>query len=433
MQKPENSKSADFSTGAALPSKQVCILTFGCQMNEADSENIGAAFRRRGYELTDELKKADAVVVNTCTVRQRAEDKAISQIGRLRVWKEKRPGGKIFVVGCAAQKLGGKAIKSRFPFVDEVVGAKAIESFEDALIAQMGPSPEGETAHQNIFRSPQTAYVTIMRGCSLKCSYCIVPAVRGPAVFLSAEAILKDAAAKIKAGAKEIVMLGQTVNAWRGGKSTFSELLRKALALPGLGRLRFMSPPPVYFDDAFTELLAAEPKLARYMHLPVQSGSDRILKLMRRGYTRGQYLGLLAKLRATVQDLAVSTDFIVGYPGETEADFEDTLSLVKEGGFSMAYCFKYSPRSDRPEMAATLTEAAIEARLERLLAAVKENSRVILNKRIGKIEEVLFETETYGRTSGNFALRVKAGGTPGKIAAVLVAGAEKNTLNGKVI
>ncbi|OGR81645.1 MAG: hypothetical protein A2X32_03745 [Elusimicrobia bacterium GWC2_64_44] len=401
-------------------------------MNEADSEAIAAAFRRRGYALTDEIKKADAVVVNTCTVRQKAEDKAISQIGRLRIWKEKRPDGKLFVVGCAAQKLGEKNIKSRFNFVDEVVGAKAIEQFEDSLIRQLGPSPEGETEHQNLYRSPQTAYTTVMRGCSLKCSYCIVPAVRGPAVFLSPEAVLADAAEKLKAGAKEIVLLGQTVNSYKYGKTTFSELLRKALALPGLLRLRFMSPHPIYFDAAFMEVLAAEPKLARHMHLPVQSGSDRILKLMRRGYTRADYLALLARLRAAAPGLAVSTDFIVGYPGETEADFNDTLALVREGRFSLAYCFKYSPRTDKPEMAATISETVMEARLEKLLVAVKENSRLVLNERIGKIEEVLFETETYGRASGNFAVRVKAGGTPGEMAAVLVSGAEKNTLNGKL-
>jgi len=401
-------------------------------MNEADSENIAAAFRRRGYALTDEIKKADAVVVNTCTVRQKAEDKAISQIGRLRIWKEKTPEGKLFVVGCAAQKLGGKYLKNRFPFVDEVVGAKAIEQFEDSLVAQLGPSPETETSHQNIYRSPQTAYVTIMRGCSHKCSYCIVPAVRGPAVFLSPDAILKDAAEKLEAGAKEIVLLGQTVNAYRHGRTTFSELLKKVLALPGLGRLRFMSPHPLYFDKAFEELLAAEPKLARHIHLPAQSGSDKILKAMRRGYTSGEYLDLINRLREAAPGLSVSTDFIVGYPGETEKDFKDTLRLVEEGRFSLAYCFKYSPRTDKPEMAATISETVMEARLEKLLAAVKENSRLVLNERIGKIEEVLFETETYGRASGNFAVRVKAGGTPGRMAAVLVSGAEKNTLNGKL-
>ena len=401
-------------------------------MNEADSENIAAAFRRRGYALTDEIKKADAVVVNTCTVRQKAEDKAISQIGRLRIWKEKTPEGKLFVVGCAAQKLGGKYLKNRFPFVDEVVGAKAIEQFEDSLVAQLGPSPETETSHQNIYRSPQTAYVTIMRGCSHKCSYCIVPAVRGPAVFLSPDAILKDAAEKLEAGAKEIVLLGQTVNAYRHGRTTFSELLKKVLALPGLGRLRFMSPHPLYFDKAFEELLEAEPKLARHIHLPAQSGSDKILKAMRRGYTSGEYLDLINRLREAAPGLSVSTDFIVGYPGETEKDFKDTLRLVEEGRFSLAYCFKYSPRTDKPEMAATISETVMEARLEKLLAAVKENSRLVLNERIGKIEEVLFETETYGRASGNFAVRVKAGGTPGRMAAVLVSGAEKNTLNGKL-
>jgi tRNA-2-methylthio-N6-dimethylallyladenosine synthase len=408
-------------------------------MNEADSEAIAGAFRRRGYALTDDLKKADAVVVNTCTVRQKAEDKAISQIGRLRVWKEKKPEGKLFVVGCAAQKLGEKNIKGRFGFVDEVVGAKSIDTidevigkyFGDWIPAYAGMTEGAETSHQNLFRSPQTAYTTIMRGCSLKCSYCIVPAVRGPAVCLSPEAVLADAAAKLKAGAKEIVLLGQTVNSYKYGKTTFSELLKKALALPGLARLRFMSPHPVYFDDAFTALLASEPKLARHMHLPVQSGSDRILKLMRRGYTRADYLALLKRLRAAAPDLAVSTDFIVGYPGETEEDFRDTLALVREGRFSLAYCFKYSPRTDRPAMASTLSEPAIEARLEELLAAVKENSRLVLNERIGKIEEVLFETETYGRASGNFAVRVKAGGSPGQLQEVQIDGAEKNTLNGK--
>jgi tRNA-2-methylthio-N6-dimethylallyladenosine synthase len=403
-------------------------------MNEADSENIAAAFGRRGYALTDELKKADAVVVNTCTVRQKAEDKAISQIGRLRIWKERHPEGRLFVVGCAAQKLGGKYLKGRFPFVDEVVGAKAITDFEDALAAQYGPADAAmEAAHKTLFRSPQTAYVTVQRGCSLNCSYCIVPAVRGPATFIPAKEVLEDARARLAGGAKEIVLLGQTVNSWRSGRAGFAGLLRQVLALPGLERLRFMSPHPLYFDDAFTELLAGEKKLARHMHLPVQSGSDRILKLMRRGYTRAQYLALLARLRAAAPGLAVSTDFIVGYPGETEADFRDTLALVREGGFSLAYCFKYSPRTDRPEMAASLGEAEMEARLQELLAAVKTNSRVILNERIGKIEEVLFETETYGRASGNFAVRVKAGGVPGRVAEVLVSGADKNTLNGKIL
>ena len=415
------------------PAKRVHIITFGCQMNEADSEDIAAAFRTRGYEVTPDLKKADAVVVNTCTVRQKAEDKAISQIGRLRVWKARHPAGKVFVVGCAAQKLGEKYLKGRFDFINEVVGARAIEKFEDSLIRQLGPVTKGEAEHQNLYRSPQTAYVTVMRGCSMKCSYCIVPAVRGPAVCLSPEAVLEDASAKLAAGAKELVLLGQTVNSYRHGRTGFAALLKKVLRLPGLERLRFMSPHPLYYDEAFMKVLEEEPKLARHMHLPAQSGSDRILKAMRRGYTRGQYLDLLASLRKAAPGLAVSTDFIVGYPGETEADFLDTLRLVEEGRFSLAYCFKYSPRSDRPEMKTTIAEAVMETRLEKLLAAVKKNSRVVLEERICKIEEVLFETATYGRSSANFAVRVEAGGIPGKLSGVLVDGAEKNTLYGKLI
>ena len=430
MQKRQNPASPPVPGG---PARRVCIITFGCQMNEADSEDIAAAFRARGYEVTTELKKADAVVVNTCTVRQKAEDKAISQIGRLRVWKEKHPDGKLFVVGCAAQKLGEKYLKGRFDFINEVVGARAIEKFEDSLIRQLGPAAEGEAEHRNLFRSPQTAYLTVMRGCSMKCSYCIVPAVRGPAVCLSPKAVLEDAAARLSAGAKELVLLGQTVNSYRHVRTTFSELLKKVLRLPGLARLRFMSPHPLYYDEAFMRVLAEEPKLARHMHLPAQSGSDRILKAMRRGYTRGAYLDLLARLRKAAPGLAVSTDFIVGYPGETEEDFRDTLRLVEEGRFSLAYCFKYSPRSDRAGMKADISGAETEARLERLLAAVKKNSRVVLEERIGKIEEVLFETDTYGRSSANFAVRVEAGGTPGKLSGVLVAGAEKNTLYGKLI
>lgn len=435
MQKPEKPQSGDPRN---RPHKAVFIITFGCQMNEADSEAIAAAFRRRGYALTDEIKKADAVVVNTCTVRQKAEDKAISQIGRLRLWKERRQEGKLFVVGCAAQKLGEKYLKNRFDFVDEVVGAKSIDTIDAVIGRYYGdwiPASAGMTTepiHQNLYRSPQTAYTTVMRGCSLKCSYCIVPAVRGPAVCLSPAAVLEDAGEKLKAGAKEIVLLGQTVNSYKYGRTGFAALLRKALALPGLERLRFMSPHPLYYDEPFMRVLAEEPKLARHMHLPAQSGSDRILKAMRRGYTRGQYLDLLARLRKAAPGLAVSTDFIVGYPGETRRDFQDTLKLVKEGGFSLAYCFKYSPRTDRPEMAADISEGEMEARLGELLAAVKENSRLVLNERIGKIVEVLFETENYGRSSENFAVRVKAGGVPGSLRKVLVTGAEKNTLNGNI-
>ena len=458
MQKPEK-PAAPPAAGRA--GRRVHIITFGCQMNEADSELIAASFLKRGFELTAELKTADAVVVNTCTVRQRAEDKAISQIGRLRKWKDSHPEGKLFVVGCAAEKLGRKIIKNRFPFVDEVVGAKSIDSMDEIVGRMNGETgrqpdcaaiqPSSHPAAKSPSRlavqppSPLTvsppscptvsSFVTIMRGCSLKCSYCIVPAVRGPAAFLPAETILEDAAAKLRAGAREIVLLGQTVNAWRRGKTAFAGLLKKVLALPGLERLRFMSPHPLYFDDGFFSLFRDNPKIARHMHLPAQSGSDRILKAMRRGYTRAQYLDLVSKIRKAAPGSAVSTDFIVGYPGESEADFKETLSLVGESGVSFAYCFKYSRRLDEPGLAPDLGESEIEERLERLLAEVKKNSGDILNKRIGRIEEVLLEAEDYGRTSANFVVRLdrKTGLIPGSLVRTKITGVHKNTLKGRLI
>lgn len=403
-------------------------------MNEADSELMARIFRQRGFDLCNDLSDADVVIVNTCTVRQLAEEKAVSQIGRLKYWKADNPDGKLFITGCAAQRLGTRAIKKRFPFVDEVCGAKKIDLFEKVVERHYPLSKTAEIPeHRNIYRSPFTAYATIMRGCSHRCSYCIVPSVRGPAVFLPKELILKDIKEKITAGAKEIVLLGQTVNSYRTQECSFSDLIREILDLPGLCRLRFMSPHPLYFDKEFFAILKENSKLARHIHLPVQSGSDRILRLMRRGYTRQKYLDLINKLKSEIPGIAFTTDFIVSYPGETEEDFQQTLDLVSEAGFSSAFCFKYSPRTDKPEMAADIPEDVTEDRLERLLKAVKEKSHIILNERIAKIEEVLFETSDFGRSSSNFAVRPDVPCSPGSIRKVKIVSAEKNTLYGKVL
>ena len=435
MQKPQKPASPPVPGG---PAKRVYIVTFGCQMNEADSESIAGSFIKRGFELTDDIKTADAVVVNTCTVRQRAEDKAISQIGRLRVWKERHPEGKTFVVGCAAQKLGEKHLKNRFPFIDKVIGAKDIDSV-DAVVEVFFGKNNSVTGHMSqATASTVSAYVTAMRGCSLKCSYCVVPSVRGPAVCLPPDGILAEARAKAAGGAREIILLGQTVNAYSyktpEGILSFADLLSKTAAVPGVSRVRFMSPHPLYFNDAFFRVFRDTPKIARYVHLPVQSGSDRILKAMRRGYTRAQYLDIVARIREAAPEAAVSTDFIVGYPGETEEDFKDTLSLVGESGASFAYCFKYSQRADDKDLSPDLDEPEMEERLERLLAEVKKNSSDILNKRIGRIEEVLLETEDRGRTSANFVVRLdrKTGGA-GSLVRAEITGVSKNTLKGRLI
>jgi len=245
------------------------IFTFGCQMNEADSELMAGIFRKRGFSLTENLHEADAVIVNTCTVRQLAEEKAVSQIGRLKYWKAEKPERRLFITGCAAQRLGSREIKKRFPFVDEVCGAKKIDSFE-SIVEKNYPSgfPDFLGTHENImpkqkniYRPEMTAYVTIMRGCSHRCSYCIVPSVRGSAVFLGKDDILRSAKEKLAAGAKELVLLGQTVNSYRTHGCTFTQLLESVLELPGLERLRFMSPHPLYFDEGFFMLLKNNKKL----------------------------------------------------------------------------------------------------------------------------------------------------------------------------
>lgn len=431
MQKPEKPAAPPAAGRAA---KRVHIVTFGCQMNEADSELIAAEFSARGYGLTDDLKKADAVVVNTCTVRQQAENRALSQLGRLEGWRKAKPGRKLFVVGCAAERLGPGQLKHKFPHVDAVIGAKKIDSIGAELDRQLGTSADPAGVLPNLFNSPLSAYVTVMRGCSLKCSYCIVPSVRGPADFLSEGEVLQAARGRAAAGARELVLLGQTVNAWRRGEKRFEDLLDSVSAVPGTARVRFMSPHPLYFTERFMRHYRDNPRIARHLHLPAQSGSDRILKAMRRGYTAAEYLKTLERLRAADPGTAFSTDFIVGYPGETEKDFRATLDLVREGGFGFAFCFKYSPRPGAPAKdAPDISPEEMDDRLARLLAEVKTSSRVIFEKRIGRIEEVLVESGRRGKTSSNFNCELDREHAPGTLVRAEITGAAKTALIGKVI
>ncbi len=406
-------------------------------MNEADSENIAFSFKKRNVELTQDIENADIVVVNTCTVRQHAEDKAMSHIGLLRKWKEKKPERKIFVVGCAAEKLGVRLIKIKFPFVDEVIGAKSLDKFDSILSVYFKNQDPDYKIPLNLFNSPFSAYVTIMRGCSLKCSYCIVPHVRGEAVDIDVEEIIKEVKIKTKNGAKEIILLGQTVNSYRFSKGRkdigFSKLLKMISEIDEVKRIRFISPHPLYFDEEFFELFKNNPKIARHIHLPVQSGSDRILKLMKRGYTRKGYLELIDKLKNAIPDVAISTDFIVGFPTETEEEFKDTLSLAVKGDFSYAFCFKYSARTNVDDLQSTLSRQGIEKRLNLLLGRVKEISKRNFHARIGKIEEVLFETENSGRSSANFKVKTEDKQKPGEILMAEIREINKNILYGRVL
>lgn len=419
------------------------IKTFGCQMNAADSEEMSSAFARTGFELTDTLKEADAVVINTCTVRHHAEHRALSNIGRLKDWRNKRPGRILMVAGCAAQRLG-KAIQNSFPFVDLVVGAKSIDRFPAILeefLASRGFPPVSGTPAANPCAGTVSAYVTVMRGCSHSCSYCIVPSVRGAAICRPPEEILAEAEEKAGKGAAEIVLLGQTVNSYRhdspGGKTiNFAGLLRLVNGLQKVKRIRFMSPHPAYIDEEIIRAIAECEKAARHVHLPVQSGSDRILKLMKRGYTRAGFTGKTDALRKAVPDIALSTDFIVGFPSETPEDFRQTLSLAEEGLFSFAYCFKYSPRDNTPaaESAQPSSSGESEERLKLLLEAVRKGAGREAEAREGGIEEVLLETPARGRTSSNFWVRLEDfSGTPGETVKARICAVNENTLTGRII
>ncbi|MBQ4493008.1 MAG: tRNA (N6-isopentenyl adenosine(37)-C2)-methylthiotransferase MiaB [Elusimicrobiaceae bacterium] len=384
--------------------KKVYLQTFGCQMNEADSQEMMLTLAAKGCTQTDILEEADIVLVNTCTIREHAEHKALSYLGRLAKWKAKKDDRKIIFAGCAAQRLGQK-IKKKFPHTDIINGAKNIDNFASVIESQNLFDFEDKTNPTLENKSP-IALVNIMRGCSCKCSYCIVPYVRGEAYSLDPKNILAQVQSALEKGASEIVLLGQTVNAYSYKGFSFSKLLREICAFDKLARLRYLSPHPMFINEEFLNTLKDCPKIARHIHLPIQSGSTRILADMKRNYTREE---LLAKLKALREiGIEVSTDIIVGYPKETEKDFEDTLTLCQKAQFSAAYCFKFSPRKGTPAaLLKELDQEILEKRLDILLNEIKKSSKAAYARQAGTTQQVLFEKPTNGRTSNNFWVRTK--------------------------
>ena len=390
--------------------KKLFVQTYGCQMNLADSQEMAFHLASRGYTVTETLEEADLVLVNTCTVRDHAEHRALSFLGRLRQWKREKSGRRIIFAGCAAQRLG-QTLKKTFPFLDLVSGAREIDSFAQLL---------DENGFVNAPAAPSmltkgiTGYVTIMRGCDFACTYCIVPAVRGPVHCLSSADILKNAAQKAAQGYPEIMLLGQTVNAWRENGKTFADLLNEVSALPGVERVRFVSPHPAFITPQFLAAVKNNPKIARHIHLPAQSGSTTVLQAMKRGYTREMFLEKIAALKEL--GFAISTDLIVGFPTETQNDFEQTLSLVEQAGFSTAYCFKYSPRRGTPAaQMPLLDEKILEQRLDILLNKVKGLAEHAYQTQVGRTVQVLMESETKGRTSENFWVETQKSYTVGTV------------------
>ena len=388
------------------PSGKLFIRTFGCQMNEYDSDKIVAALAASGIERVDEAEKADIVIFNTCSVREKAQEKVFHELGRIKVLKAAKPGMLIGVGGCVASQEG-EAILRRAPYVDLVFGPQTLHRLPELIAARRQSGrpqvdvsfPEMEKFEQlpRARREGAAAFLSIMEGCSKFCTFCIVPYTRGEEISRPLDDVLLEAATLIEQGVKEITVLGQNVNAWRGefeGETADLALLLELLhELPGLERLRFTTSHPREMTPRLIDCFARLPKLAPHLHLPVQSGSDRILALMKRGYTVLEYKSLVRKLRAARPDLSLSSDFIVGFPGEGEEDFARTLALIDELAFDASFSFIFSPRPGTPAagMPDPTPPAEKSERLRRLQEALDVHVQCYSQAMVGTMQRVLVE------------------------------------------
>ncbi|MBV8048446.1 MAG: tRNA (N6-isopentenyl adenosine(37)-C2)-methylthiotransferase MiaB [Paludibacterium sp.] len=401
--------------------KKVFIKTFGCQMNEYDSDKmLDVLGSMEGMVKTDSPEDADVILFNTCSVREKAQEKVFSDLGRVRQLKALKPDLLIGVGGCVASQEGEQIIK-RAPYVDMVFGPQTLHRLP-ALIAsrrQTGNAqvdisfPEIEK-FDHLPPAKVTggaAFVSIMEGCSKYCSYCVVPYTRGEEVSRPFEDVLTEVAGLTQQGVKEVTLLGQNVNAYRGamadgGIADFAMLLEYVHEIPGIERLRFTTSHPREFTDRLIDCYRTLPKLVSHLHLPVQSGSDRVLMAMKRGYTALEYKSIIRKLRAARSDLCLSSDFIVGFPGETDADFEATLKLVRDLEFDLSYVFIYSARPGTP--AANLTDDTPHEDKVRRLTALNElleaKNYSINQSMVGQVERVLVEGQSK-REPGQLAAR----------------------------
>jgi len=379
--------------------RRVYIETYGCQMNVSDSELMFGVLGREGYVRTEDPAEADVLLVNTCAVRDHAEQRVLGRMGELKRYK--RPGDVLGVVGCMAQRLGAKLFE-RVPQVDLVIGPDGYRGLPE-LIAQ---ARAGDRAADVAFKgwehyedvppvrgNPISAFVTVQRGCDYRCTFCIVPMTRGPERSRKLADVVGEVARLTGAGTTEVTLLGQTVNSYHDGEHDFADLLRAVGAVDAIRRVRFTSPYPTDFTPRVLAAMAETPAVCEHVHLPVQSGSSRTLKRMLRRYDRDGYLDVVASLRATVSGIALSTDIIVGFPGETEDEFQETLSLVEQVRFDDAYTFKYSVREGTPAVRIKdhVAEEIKTERIGRLIALVR---RVAKQKNVGLIgttHEVLVE------------------------------------------
>ena len=430
------------------------IETWGCQMNELDSQRLAGQLMRQGMMPTSSVQEADVVLLNSCSVREKAEHKVFSRLGRYRLFKQAKPDLIIGLCGCVAQQVGDRAL-SRVPELDFVLGPARVGELGDVLarrnlgerVVAVGFPQNADFDYDSICRDGvYKGMVTVIEGCDKNCTFCIVPQTRGPERCRPVQQILSEVEQLVDQGFLEIELLGQTVNHWRqpDGEEDFSHLLDRVASVPGVERLRFVTSYPRDFTPAMVEQFASHPNICPYLHLPVQSGSDRILRLMGRGYSHREYRDLVGQLRAARPETALSTDIIVGFPGETEEDFRATLEMIEELRFASVFAFRFSPRpgTAAPRLAAPVDEATASRRLQELLARQESIQRELNESLIGAEMPVL--VTGCGTTPGALAGRTTChrivhfqtdnGDVPlGSITSVLIEKANPHSLLGRPV
>ncbi len=430
--------------------KKLFIETLGCQMNSRDSEHIIAELKtHHNYETTQNVSEADLIIINTCSVRERPVAKLFSEIGQYNV--DKKEGAKIGVCGCTASHLGKQIIK-KAPYVDFVLGARNVSKISQVIDKKGAVEididyDESQYAFAEFRSSLYRASVNISIGCDKKCTFCIVPNTRGDEISIPSEIIISEIKKAVANGVKEVFLLGQNVNNYGKNftqteqKSNFTQLLKLISDIDGLERIRFTSPHPLHMDDEFIEEFANNPKISKSIHIPLQSGNTKVLKEMKRGYTKEWFLNRAAKIRNLVPNVRISTDIIVGFPGESDEEFADTIDVMKQVRFDQVFNFKYSPRpgTEAANFTNIVPDEIASDRLEQVIALQKQIQASQTDKFIGSIQKVLFDElkpngEISGFTDNYLQVYTKASEELlGKIVDIKITSASRTSLKGELV
>ncbi|WP_020157122.1 tRNA (N6-isopentenyl adenosine(37)-C2)-methylthiotransferase MiaB [Methylobacter marinus] len=438
--------------------QKLYIQTNGCQMNEYDSDKMRDVLKAsHGLELIDDPKQADVLLLNTCSIREKAQEKVFSALGKWRKIKDQRPDVIIGVGGCVASQEGA-AIQKRAPYVDIVFGPQTLHRLpqlldqartkQERVVDVSFPEIEKFDALPEPRAEGPKAFVSVMEGCSKYCTFCVVPYTRGEEISRPLDDVIAEVTALAAQGVREINLLGQNVNAYRGEMddgdiADFALLLHYVAAVDGIDRIRFTTSHPVEFTDSLIEAFGEIPQLVDHLHLPVQSGSDHILKLMKRGHARADYIEKIRKLREVRPNIYLSSDFIVGFPGESDAEFEETMSLIEEIGFDLSYSFIYSQRPGTPaaDMPDDVPEEVKKQRLDRLQQRINEMAAAISESMVNTVQTVLVEGQSkknplqmQGRTENNRVVNFIAHPRlTGQFVDVLITEALANSLRGRIV